>query len=1306
MKKLLICLFLFTTLWAADTDDHATALRVTKTNIFNYPGVSHVVRTSDRMIHLIYCEEEGKSSKVLYARSYTNGQTWSAPRTISSGFSYAKTPVIVADASDKLSVLWENSGAIYIAESLNKGVEWGAPFKVSGKFNEGSAPAAVISNSGDIHLVWENAGSIFYRLYSSSLATWSTIYALNSAQRSARRPVITAQNNEQIIVSWLSQGEVVCRALNLNNNQWGKEEEVSLEANKYLSAPGSCENPAVLADSSGLVHCFWTSKQQLLHRVRNKGYWSPIINRLSQRYYPGVSTPVASADGEGLVYCSYIEDNALIVQQFDSTSLSWKKLRALKPKTAKILFSPLIVANNGYNPSLFNYQAGYDLVWLEKEATTAAVPVLRYDAQSKFREALNAPRITAVENSNGYPSVSWSAPSDQTGFQIVVSNRNVPSDPLLFDSRKIESTGGTYTISSFPLKDIPLYFFVRIFNTKGQWSDWSAPYLLHNKEDDVGPELEVTGIDEDSLFLYSPNSETLYYGNGLDQPREFVIRGKVVDRGSGIKKLTFSPAFGDAPPPLYDLTSEDWAVRYTLKSSDDPATIIITAYDNSGRSASKIVSVVKDKTAPDPASWVTIYPDKDFADRGVTGNKQDNDRTVYVNWTPGKDEQAGLRYHLMGTSAKWWQNAIHQPGDAEEGAEGNNTFYVFAVDNVGNVSLPGTDKIFIDSLAPSKPILLSIVTSGNYFYGRCSTDSIQIYVNGVRDDIEIYEPGFWRYKHQMRDGQKELFNFQAVDKLGNKSEALETRLAVDKTPPAVYYVDHNTADKLLRVNDTLVVLLKGEPKNKGYFTIPNLAKDVPLYDDGTRGDITADDGTYTGTLKIDTEMNLGKLDIAGTLFDPVGNSTTKKSLKPINIDSSQPIVVDDFENKGDVYPWRNHCQARNIGAEDEAAEGLEIPQGKGCLKVDYDLNGEQSWAGLSSAEFLPKNLSGSRVYLNFWLKGSGSPVARLYVYLQGKKPRNIIGELKQIEPDYSIPLKNESWQKVSLPVDKRYIDDLEQVNKYQLFIYSGDEKEKGTIYVDELTVSYLPGIEKPLTLPTTRYIPPLKKGAQGSTKLTAPAQAVRALNNGSFTELPYLPVEIDPNPVVRGEKVTIKVTPPNSITAEDVVVAWGSMNGALVRFDLAKSGNVWKGTWQVPNSFRSGEQFGQVFIKSKEGVFKKQFIYRILADKKGGATELINPVFYPHPLIPGKEAQVKVFIPAVLSAKTVGVFFGESKTRIYSADLKKQVLAGGREVWQGGIVLPKDMVAGSYSAVIYIKTNDNKVIRREAFYAVSDNTPR
>jgi len=285
-------------------------------------------------------------------------------------------------------------------------------------------------------------------------------------------------------------------------------------------------------------------------------------------------------------------------------------------------------------------------------------------------------------------------------------------------------------------------------------------------------------------------------------------------------------------------------------------------------------------------------------------------------------------------------------------------------------------------------------------------------------------------------------------------------------------------------------------------------------------------------------------------------------------------------------------------------------------------------------------------------------------------------------------------------VDKRFIDDLAQVNKYQIFVLGKNDKEKGTFYLDDLTVSYLPQIQK-LAVQQNKYIPALLKQQKSAKPLLAPLLPAA---NGSIQEIPYLQVEINPNPALQGSKISAKVNMPNAIEAQEVIITWGLMNRNPLTTKLVNSGQVWKGVWQIPNSYKTGEQFGMVFVKTAQGVFKKQFIYRVLAAGQNSPVEYINCLFYPHPLIPQKEAVVKVSIPEVLNPKTVGIFFGESKSKIYSSELKKVTSAGGRGSWQGGISLPKDIVPGSYSAVIYIKTQDNRIIRREAFYAVSDNT--
>ncbi len=1260
---------------------------------FQRSAVPHLARTGENTLHLIYNQNESGVSAVNYLQSQDNGLNWSTPRNLAQGLQFSKTPLLI-NSGIKLHALWENSGAIYISESLDNGKEWSQPFKVSGTLAESKNPAATIAESGDIHLVWENAGSIFYRLYSRSTATWSTIYSISKANRAAATPVISNVENKTIIVLWAEQGTIVSRELNLTNGAWLSVETVSIDSPGSL--PGRCQLPAVSVDAAGIIHAIWVKEKQIFHRTKIKGYWSPIITKLSDDFLSSFSEPSLACDNSGYTYAAFIEKNSIFIQRFDSNTLTWKIIRKLKPASSKLVFSPLLGGNNSKNHYLSGYAEGYDLVWTEKDLQEQKErTLLRFNSKAVLAKPGGAPEIISVQNNNGRPYLVWQTTEQQTAYQIVINNRLTPQEPLLYDSKKVSSPLQKQIIDSFTLQQETLYFFVRTVNEKGVWSEWSQAYSFVADKDTDGPLIEITSIDEDSLFMHSPDTATLYYGPGLEEPKEFVIRGKAIDNGSGIKKLVFSPAFGDQPPPLYNLAGEEWAVRYSISSSDEPGSIIITAYDNVGHTTSKIISVLKDITPPEAATWVKIYPDQNKIDLNTAENKNDNDRTVYVTWVDGSDSEAGLRYHLMGTSSKWWQNSIHRSGDAEEGCEGDNTFYVFAVDNVGNVSEAGTDKIFIDSLPPTPPALNGKTTSTNYFYGTCDADVKTILVNGVPDEIEFLDKITWRYKHRLRDGQSELYSFQALDHLGNKSLPSEVRLFVDKTPPNLFYVDHNFEDKPLRYRDKLIVTLKGEPHNSAFFKIDGLTEKIEMYDDGTRGDITANDAIYTGTYFVDTELTIGKKEIIGQLTDKSGNSSEKKALSAITIDSAVPILIDDFENKGDLYPWKNHCQAKNIIRAEEPE--IRIPENNGCLKIDYDLGGNQNWAGISSKKFIPKNLAGSHVYLTFWLKGSGAESSRLFISLQGKNKRNVVADFYTFDKKYSIPLNNTEWQKVTLPIPAAYLEDLDQVTTYHLYIFSDNEKEKGTIYLDELKTVYV--------IDQNTAARNLTSSAIASSKTTGTIvpsiKKIEPEAGGTFIDTPYILPELYPNPLRKNQTTEIKVKLPQNIEALMVYVHWGSINNQGQKTKLEKTtGNIWKGSYAVPNNISVGENFGHLYIRSKENRFyKKKFVYKVI-DENSSSYDRITVIFNPHPLITRSGTQVKVLVPKNIEAENVMLFFGENKENVYSVKLEKSSIIGENVYWLGKVTLPTDVKAGDYTAFIYIKTTDGKFIKKRTKYSV------
>ncbi|MDR1323631.1 MAG: hypothetical protein LBK68_04240, partial [Candidatus Margulisbacteria bacterium] len=222
---------------------------------------------------------------------------------------------------------------------------------------------------------------------------------------------------------------------------------------------------------------------------------------------------------------------------------------------------------------------------------------------------------------------------------------------------------------------------------------------VSSPETNKGPELTLTGIEASAPHLYSPEPSILYYSGLLEMEKDFIIRGTVQDRGAGARLITFSPAFGSQPAPVEDLSGGVWSARYTIRATDAPENIIISAYDSAGGVTARVVSVRKDITPPDPPAWARILPDRVSADNAV-GTKISRARQMFVTWADATDKESGVHYYTMGNRSRWWQNARHQSGDSEIADEGENTFYVFAVDRVGNVSLPATAYITIDSVPP------------------------------------------------------------------------------------------------------------------------------------------------------------------------------------------------------------------------------------------------------------------------------------------------------------------------------------------------------------------------------------------------------------------------------------------------------------------------------------------------------------------------------------------------------------------------------------------------------------------------------
>jgi hypothetical protein len=436
-------------------------------------------------------------------------------------------------------------------------------------------------------------------------------------------------------VVWVEHGEIVLKQLDLATQAWGSVESVSLDSIVKLKAvASSAANPAVVVDTAEKVHVVWTNKNQIIHRVREKGRWQSAHSRLSNKYFSWVSQPTIVADQAGMVFVGFVENNVVVVNQYNSLDGRWQKTDRVVPKASVVVFSSIMVGNTTVAADGVRYQSGYDLAWIERSSSAKNLKAkILFHSKAVFASGGNGPVITTVTNENGLPAINWRPSQEQSAVQIVINNRPTPEEPVVYDSKAISGPETAQLLPNVKLHLPVYYIFVRTQNLNREWSAWSLPYQFKTVADSSGPELNITAIDEDSLYLHSPDPSVIYYGKGLEEPKDFVIRGTVKDKGAGVRKVSFSPAFGNAPPSLYDLSGENWAVRYAVSSKDVPATIIITAYDNDGQYTSKVVSVVKDEAAPEPPTWVKVFRDQNFTAEGVSQSiVESNSRTFFATW--------------------------------------------------------------------------------------------------------------------------------------------------------------------------------------------------------------------------------------------------------------------------------------------------------------------------------------------------------------------------------------------------------------------------------------------------------------------------------------------------------------------------------------------------------------------------------------------------------------------------------------------------------------------------------------------------
>jgi hypothetical protein len=141
---------------------------------------------ADNLLHAVWSEYVNSGApSIYYARSTTNGDTWSTPVPISQTAT-AAVPVVAADANH-VYALWTDvvgSGELYLRRSADSGSTWSTQQQLTNSVGYSRPSGLLVDSGGCVHVLWfddrAGYGQVYHRMSCDFGATFSPEVNLNA----------------------------------------------------------------------------------------------------------------------------------------------------------------------------------------------------------------------------------------------------------------------------------------------------------------------------------------------------------------------------------------------------------------------------------------------------------------------------------------------------------------------------------------------------------------------------------------------------------------------------------------------------------------------------------------------------------------------------------------------------------------------------------------------------------------------------------------------------------------------------------------------------------------------------------------------------------------------------------------------------------------------------------------------------------------------------------------------------------------------------------------------------------------------
>lgn len=236
--------------------------------------------------HAIWVEDFGEYDVVKYSVS-ANGESWSSPATVPTGFVKIRSVDIAVNYNNEIFIAYEtfysSHSDIYVVSKNQYG--WSSQYNISDNQGSSSDCRLYADEFNNIHLVWSDSRSglyeIYYSQFNNASRKWNvngdSIVKVTSSSVGAYSPVIHARSGV-VYMAWTDQGsgglsQIKSAYYNYINNQWQSSGQSGSDVIVSEASYTRANKVDILCDKDGSIHFVWHDYipslkfYKILHRI-------------------------------------------------------------------------------------------------------------------------------------------------------------------------------------------------------------------------------------------------------------------------------------------------------------------------------------------------------------------------------------------------------------------------------------------------------------------------------------------------------------------------------------------------------------------------------------------------------------------------------------------------------------------------------------------------------------------------------------------------------------------------------------------------------------------------------------------------------------------------------------------------------------------------------------------------------------------------------------------------------------------------------------------------------------------------------